>query len=187
MARIQIFDTTLRDGEQSPGATMTPSEKLRLAHQLEALGVDIIEAGFPISSIDDFNGVRNIAREIPIWDPEICIDCAKCALVCPHASIRMKVFEPGAIAPAPEGFLHKEWKDREHPGRWMTIQVAPDDCTGCGICVDVCPAHSKEEVKHRAIDMLPKDEHLDRERTNWDFFLTIPDASRADVRRRPRR
>ncbi|HET9249683.1 MAG TPA: pyruvate:ferredoxin (flavodoxin) oxidoreductase, partial [Actinomycetota bacterium] len=125
---------------------------------------------------------RNIAREIPIWDPEICIDCAKCALVCPHASIRMKVFEPEALASAPEGFLHKEWKDREHPGRWMTIQVAPDDCTGCGICVDVCPAHSKEEVKHRAIDMLPKDEHLTRERTNWDFFLTIPDATRTDVR-----
>jgi pyruvate-ferredoxin/flavodoxin oxidoreductase len=125
---------------------------------------------------------RNIAREIPIWDPEICIDCAKCALVCPHASIRMKVFEPEALASAPEPFLYKEWKDREHPGRWMTIQVAPDDCTGCGICVDVCPAHSKEEVKHRAIDMLPKEEHLDRERANWDFFLTIPDATRADVR-----
>jgi pyruvate-ferredoxin/flavodoxin oxidoreductase len=125
---------------------------------------------------------RNIAREIPIWDPEICIDCAKCALVCPHASIRMKVFEPEAVASAPEGFLHKEWKDREHPGRWMTIQVAPDDCTGCGICVDICPAHSKEEVKHRAIDMLSKDDHMDRERANWDFFLTIPDASRTDVR-----
>jgi pyruvate-ferredoxin/flavodoxin oxidoreductase len=125
---------------------------------------------------------RNIAREVPIWDPEICIDCAKCALVCPHASIRMKVFEPEALASAPEGFLHKEWKDREHPGRWMTIQVAPDDCTGCGVCVDVCPAHSKEEVKHRAIDMLPKADHLARERANWDFFLSIPDATRADVR-----
>ena len=125
---------------------------------------------------------RSIAQEIPIWDPSICIDCAKCALVCPHASIRMKVFDPRDAKGAPETFLHKEWKDREHPGRWMTIQVAPDDCTGCGICVDVCPAHSKTEVKHKSIDMIAKDEHLDAERENWDFFLTIPDPARADVR-----
>ena len=125
---------------------------------------------------------RSIAREIPIWDPSICIDCAKCALVCPHAAIRMKVFEPVAAEGAPDGFLWKEWKDRDDPGRWMTIQVAPDDCTGCGVCVDVCPAHSKQELKHRAIDMEPKAEHVDRERANWDFFLTIPEATRADVR-----
>ena len=65
---------------------------------------------------------RSIAREIPIWDPAICIDCAKCALVCPHSAIRMKVFEPGAAATAPDTFEHKDWKDRERPGRWMTIQ-----------------------------------------------------------------
>jgi pyruvate-ferredoxin/flavodoxin oxidoreductase len=125
---------------------------------------------------------RSIAQEIPVWDPSICIDCAKCALVCPHAAIRMKVFEPEAAAGAPEGFLWKEWKDRNDPGRWMTIQVAPDDCTGCGVCVDVCPAHSKEEVKHRAIDMAPKTDHLERERSNWDFFLTVPEADRTAIR-----
>jgi pyruvate-ferredoxin/flavodoxin oxidoreductase len=125
---------------------------------------------------------RSIAREIPIWDPDICIDCAKCALVCPHASIRMKVFEPGAVDAAPDTFLHKEWKDRERPGRRMTIQVAPDDCTGCGICVDVCPARSKERVKHKAIDMCPRDEHLDVERANWDFFATIADPDPSTVR-----
>ncbi|MEO8476042.1 MAG: pyruvate:ferredoxin (flavodoxin) oxidoreductase [Actinomycetota bacterium] len=125
---------------------------------------------------------RSIAREIPVWDPAICIDCAKCALVCPHAAIRMKVFDPGAIDAAPAGFKHKEWKDRDQPGRFMTIQVAPDDCTGCGICVDVCPARSKEEVKHKSIDMCPKDEHLDEERASFDFFLTIPEPLRTDVR-----
>jgi pyruvate-ferredoxin/flavodoxin oxidoreductase len=125
---------------------------------------------------------RSIAQEIPVWDPSICIDCAKCALVCPHAAIRMKVFEPEAAAGAPEGFLWKEWKDRDDPGRWMTIQVAPDDCTGCGVCVDVCPAHSKEEVKHRAIDMAPKVDHLERERLSWDFFLTVPEIDRTTVR-----
>jgi pyruvate-ferredoxin/flavodoxin oxidoreductase len=125
---------------------------------------------------------RSIAREIPIWDPEICIDCAKCALVCPHSAIRMKVFEPVVAEDAPDTFAHKDWRDREHPGRRMTIQVAPDDCTGCGVCVDICPARSKTEVKHKAIDMCPKDEHLERERVNWDFFLSLPDPDRRDVR-----
>jgi pyruvate-ferredoxin/flavodoxin oxidoreductase len=125
---------------------------------------------------------RSIAREIPIWDPSICIDCAKCALVCPHAAIRMKVFDPAEADGAPGTFQHKEWKDRERPGRRMTIQVAPDDCTGCGICVDVCPARSKTEVRHKAIDMRAKDDHLDDERTNWDFFASIPDPDPAAVR-----
>jgi len=125
---------------------------------------------------------RSIALEIPIWDPDICIDCAKCALVCPHAAIRMKVYDPGAAAGAPATFKHKDWKDREHPGMWMTIQVAPDDCTGCGVCVDTCPAKSKEVVKHRSINMEPKLEHLDVERENFDFFMTIPPFDRREVK-----
>ncbi|HSD49387.1 MAG TPA: pyruvate:ferredoxin (flavodoxin) oxidoreductase [Actinomycetota bacterium] len=125
---------------------------------------------------------RSIALEIPIWDADICIDCAKCALVCPHAAIRMKVYEPGAIEGAPATFKHKEWKDREHPGMWMTIQVAPDDCTGCGVCVDTCPAKSKEVVKHKSINMEPKLDHLDVERGNFAFFETIPPFDRRDVK-----
>jgi pyruvate-ferredoxin/flavodoxin oxidoreductase len=124
---------------------------------------------------------RSIAAEIPIWDPSICIDCAKCALVCPHAAIRMKVFPPEALAGAPDGFLSKEWKDRHLPGMLMTIQVAPDDCTGCGICVETCPAHSKEEVKHRSINLEPKDDHLPAERERYDFFLGIPELDRTLV------
>ncbi len=125
---------------------------------------------------------RSIAHEIPIWDPSICIDCAKCALVCPHAAIRMKVYEPAQAEGAPGSFKHKEWRDRERPGMWMTIQVAPDDCTGCGVCVDVCPAKSKEVVKHKSIDMLPKLEHLEEERQNWAFFQTIPPVDRRQVK-----
>ncbi len=122
---------------------------------------------------------RSIALEIPIWDASICIDCAKCALVCPHAAIRMKVFAPEALEGAPEGFLSKEWKARDLPGMRMTIQVAPEDCTGCGICVETCPAHSKEEVKHKSINLEPKDEHLDVERERYEFFLAIPEIDRA--------
>ena len=124
---------------------------------------------------------RSIAAEIPIWDPAICIDCAKCALVCPHAAIRMKVYDPGALDGAPEGFEAKEWRDRHLPGMKMTIQVAPDDCTGCGICVETCPAHSKEEVKHRSINLEPKADHLERERERYRFFLGIPELDRTLV------
>ena len=124
---------------------------------------------------------RSLALEIPIWDPSICIDCAKCTLVCPHAAIRLKVFAPEALEGAPEGFLSKDWRARDLQGMRMTIQVAPDDCTGCGICVDTCPAHSKEEVRHKSIDMEPKDEHLEVERRRYEFFLSIPEIDRTLV------
>jgi pyruvate-ferredoxin/flavodoxin oxidoreductase len=121
---------------------------------------------------------RAIAKEIPIWDPEICIDCGKCAIVCPHATIRMKVFEPAATDNAPDSFLSKNFRSKDISGYRMTIQVAPDDCTGCGVCVDVCPAKSKVEARHKAINMEPTPEHREAERANWDFFLSIPPLDR---------
>jgi pyruvate-ferredoxin/flavodoxin oxidoreductase len=121
---------------------------------------------------------RAIAQEIPIWDPDICIDCGKCAIVCPHATIRMKVYEPGALDGAPDSFLSKSFRSKDIQGYDLTIQVAPDDCTGCGVCVDVCPAKSKTEVRHKAINMQPVLEHRDRERVNWDFFESIPPLAR---------
>jgi pyruvate-ferredoxin/flavodoxin oxidoreductase len=96
---------------------------------------------------------RAIAQMIPIWDPAICIDCGKCAMVCPHATIRMKVFPTAAVEAAPAGFLHKEFRSRDLPDHRLTIQVAPDDCTGCGVCVDVCPAKSKTDTSHKSINM----------------------------------
>jgi pyruvate-ferredoxin/flavodoxin oxidoreductase len=122
---------------------------------------------------------RTIALEIPIWDPSICIDCAKCAIVCPHAAIRMKVFEPAALAEAPATFPSKDFGARELPGMKLAIQVAPDDCTGCGVCVDVCPAKSKTEVKHKSINMEAIEPHLERERANFEFFLRIPELERS--------
>ncbi|MFN8521268.1 MAG: pyruvate:ferredoxin (flavodoxin) oxidoreductase [Chloroflexota bacterium] len=122
---------------------------------------------------------RAIAQEIPVWDASICIDCGKCAIVCPHASIRMKVFPEDAVANAPVEFLSKEFKSRDLPGHRLTIQVSPDDCTGCGVCVDICPARSKTEAKHKAIDMAPVLENRDIERRRWDFFQTIPQLDRS--------
>jgi pyruvate-ferredoxin/flavodoxin oxidoreductase len=125
---------------------------------------------------------RSIAREIPIFDPEICIQCAKCAIVCPHATIRMKAFPEEAVADAPDGFKDRllPFRSKELENHFMTIQVAPEDCTGCGVCVDVCPAKSKTEVKHKAINMEPKEDHLEIEREYWDYFLTIPEPDRSD-------
>ncbi len=121
---------------------------------------------------------RAIALEIPIWDSSICIDCGKCSMVCPHAAIRMKVFPAAAAAGAPAGFRTKEFKSRELTDHLITIQVAPDDCTGCGVCVDVCPAKSKTEVRHKSINMEPAAEHRDEERPYWEFFQSIPPLDR---------
>ena len=125
---------------------------------------------------------RSIAIDIPIFDPEICIECAKCALVCPHAAIRLKVFDEAALEGAPDSFKSRTFRSRDLDDARMTIQVAPDDCTGCSVCVDVCPAKSKTEVKHKAINMEPKADHLAAERANWDFFLDIPEMPRELLR-----
>ena len=117
---------------------------------------------------------RGIAQEIPIWDPDICIDCGHCALVCPHAAIRMNVFDPSALAGAPAGFKSKDFHSNELKGKQLTVQVAPLDCTGCGICVDVCPVKSKTEVRHKALNMAPVEEHLEGESAAWDFFTRLP-------------
>jgi pyruvate-ferredoxin/flavodoxin oxidoreductase len=122
---------------------------------------------------------RAIAQMIPVWDQGICIDCGKCAMVCPHATIRMKVFPASAVADAPAEFLHKEFKSRELVDHRLTIQVAPDDCTGCGVCVDVCPAKSKTDVHHKAINMEPVGPHHDVEASRWDYFLSIPQLDRS--------
>ena len=119
---------------------------------------------------------RTIAEEIPVWDTDLCIDCGKCTIVCPHAAIRMKVYDPVQLAGAPESFKTKGFKNREVPGLQLTVQVAPDDCTGCGVCVSVCPAFDKCEVKRRSINMKPILDHLDDERTWFDAFLAIEPA-----------
>ena len=126
---------------------------------------------------------RGVAAELPVWDPSLCIDCGKCAIVCPHSAIRIKLADPADLGSAPEGFPHKEYKDRANPGRRLIVQVAPDDCTGCGICSDICPARDKSEFKHKSLDMAPARERRDAERANFDFFLGLPEIDRTQVRR----
>ncbi len=119
---------------------------------------------------------RNLAREIPLWDKALCIQCNKCALVCPHAAIRAKVYDPAALSSAPEGFESTIWKSGTLKGKGYTIQVAPEDCTGCGVCVAVCPAKDKSNPRHKAIDMQAQAPLLDRERRSFAFFESIPET-----------
>ncbi len=117
---------------------------------------------------------RNIAQDVPVWEPDLCIECGKCVLVCPHATIRAKVFDQGDLASAPEGFKHMPAKWRELPDKRYTIQVAVEDCTGCRLCVEVCPAKDKSNVSRKALNMHPQVPLRERERVNWDFFLRLP-------------
>jgi pyruvate-ferredoxin/flavodoxin oxidoreductase len=125
---------------------------------------------------------RNIALEIPVWDPDICIQCAKCALACPHATIRFKVYDPALLNDAPPTFKYAKARGKEFEGMVATIQVAPEDCTGCGLCVQVCPVKDKREPKHKAINMAFQPPLRATERDNYQFFLGIPDFDRAQAK-----
>jgi len=121
---------------------------------------------------------RNLALEIPVWDPDVCIQCGKCAMVCPHSVIRIKVYDEKHLSDAPATFKSCAAKDREWAGLKYTIQVAPEDCTGCAVCVDVCPAKNKSQTRLKAINMEPQPPLRAQESENWDHFLTIPEIDR---------
>jgi len=121
---------------------------------------------------------RNIALEIPVWDEKICIQCGKCVLVCPHAVIRSKVYDAALLAGAPPTYKAVPARWKEHKEKKYTLQVAPEDCTGCSLCVEVCPVKNKSEARLKALNMMPQPALRDTERANWDFFLALPDFDR---------
>ena len=124
---------------------------------------------------------RALADELPVWDPSICIDCAKCALVCPHAAIRLKVCEPELLADAPDGFKSKPWRAKDLPGKQLAIAVSPLDCTGCKLCVTACPAFSKSAPRHRSLEMHPIEAEREPAQRDWQFFLALPELDRTLV------
>ncbi len=126
---------------------------------------------------------RNLAREMPVWDPAVCIQCNHCVLVCPHAAIRAKVYDDGPLTDAPSTFKSTPYKGNEFKGQAYTIQVAPEDCTGCNLCVNVCPARDRTNPRHKAIDMHAQAPLRDDERANYAFFLNLPDTVRTDLAR----
>jgi len=125
---------------------------------------------------------RNIALEIPVWDPQTCIQCNKCVLVCPHTAIRANLYEPARLEEAPPTFKFVDAKGVEYAGFKYTIQVAPEDCTGCGLCVESCPAKNKKEVRLKALNMAPQLPLREPERLNYRFFLALPEYDRSSLK-----
>ncbi|MBN2005120.1 MAG: pyruvate:ferredoxin (flavodoxin) oxidoreductase [Anaerolineae bacterium] len=125
---------------------------------------------------------RSIALEMPVWNPDVCIQCGKCAMACPHAVIRMKIYDPALLDKAPEGFQSADAKGKKFEGKKFTIQAAPEDCTGCGLCVETCPAQDKQNEGRKAINMTPQPAIRAQQREYWNFFFNeLPDYDRSDV------
>ncbi len=125
---------------------------------------------------------RNIAQEIPIWDPEVCIQCNKCVQACPHAAIRSNFYDAAALEGAPDCFRSVDFRVRDFVDKKFTIQVAPEDCTGCSLCVAVCPAKNKTNPREKAINMRMQNPLLEDERANYKFFLDLPKPDRATLK-----
>ncbi|AUT01910.1 pyruvate:ferredoxin (flavodoxin) oxidoreductase [Nostoc sp. CENA543] len=125
---------------------------------------------------------RNVAQEIPVWDADVCVQCSKCVMVCPHGSIRSKVYQPSELVNAPSTFKSVNAKDKDFANQKFTIQVAPEDCTGCAICVNVCPAKNKSEPSLKAINMAQQLPLREQEKANWDFFLSLPNPDRRQLK-----
>ncbi len=125
---------------------------------------------------------RALATDIPIWESDLCIQCNKCSMICPHSAIRTSVFEPGALADKPEHFTSIPCKIGEQiNGLAYVVQVAPDDCTGCGLCVEVCPAKDRRQPRRKAINMVEVSAHRDRERERWAYFASRPELPRTKI------
>jgi pyruvate-ferredoxin/flavodoxin oxidoreductase len=145
-------------------------------------GDDIPVSGMPVDGTFPTGTTRwekrNISLDIPVWEPDLCIQCGKCVFVCPHAVIRHKVFDSGLLKNAPATYKSMDSKFKEFPGMKYTVQVAPEDCTGCTLCVETCPVKDKTQVGRKAINMAPQPPLRGTEAANWEFFLSLPEADR---------
>jgi pyruvate-ferredoxin/flavodoxin oxidoreductase len=188
-----LFEVTVPQTVSSDIPMLLPVPECAPAFVRDVLGSMIAHRGdsLPVSALP-IDGTypsgttqyekRNLAEEIPVWDPELCIQCGKCAMVCPHAVIRIKAYEPAALVNAPETFKATAARDTEWQGLQYSIQVSPEDCTGCGICVDVCPAKNKSMLNQKALNMSPQPPLREPERANWDYFLTLPELDRSRIK-----
>jgi pyruvate-ferredoxin/flavodoxin oxidoreductase len=167
----------------SPVPAEAPEEVKKIVGPILSLeGDDLPVSAFPVDGTFPTGTTqwekRNIALEIPVWEPALCIQCGKCVFVCPHAVIRQKVYDPALLAKAPATFKSTDAKFKEFPGTNYSLQVAPEDCTGCALCVEACPAKDKTQTSRKAINMAEQPPLRAPEKANWEFFLTLPEADR---------
>ncbi len=164
-----------------------PEEAPAFVHDVTAKIIAGLGDDLPVSAMPDDGTYpsgttqwekRNIALEIPVWDEELCSQCGQCVLVCPHATIRAKVCDPKLLENAPATFKSVDSRFKEFKGQKYMLQVAPEDCTGCEMCVYICPIKSKSDAGHKAINMAPQPPLREAEAANWEFFLTLPETDR---------
>jgi pyruvate-ferredoxin/flavodoxin oxidoreductase len=186
--RVEVMDRATSEIEMPPVVPAEAPEFVQtvtatiMARKGDSLPVSVLPVDGTYPSATTQWEKRNIAMEIPVWEPDICIQCAKCALACPHATIRFKIYDAALLDNAPETFKAAEARGKEYKGMMATIQVAPEDCTGCGLCVNVCPVKDKAEPKRKAINMAPQIPIRLQERENYAFFLGLPEFDRAQVK-----
>lgn len=192
----QTIPTTSAPLSTSPNSSLlTPYSPLNSAPEFvrEVLGKIMIWEGddLPVSRlpVDGTFPVgtakwekRNVAEEIPVWEPDVCVQCGKCVMVCPHSAIRAKAYQANELVNAPGTFKSTGAKDKDFANQKFTIQVAPEDCTGCTICVNICPAKNKSEPSLKAINMAQQLPLQEQERKNWDFFLSLPNPDRRSLK-----
>ena len=186
--RVEVMDAVTSDIEMPPVVPPEAPEFVQkvtaeiMARRGDLLPVSALPVDGTYPSGTTQWEKRNIALEIPVWEPDICIQCGKCAIACPHATIRFKIYDPAHLEGAPEAFKSVAARGKEYDGMVATIQVAPEDCTGCGLCVEVCPAKDRKMPKRKAINMLPQPPLRAQERENYAFFLGIPDFDRTQIK-----
>ena len=186
--RVEAMDKVTSQLEMPPVVSPEAPEFVQtvtaaiMARQGDTLPVSMLPVDGTYPSATTQWEKRNIALEIPVWEPDICIQCAKCALACPHAAIRFKIFEPAALDGAPATFKSDKARGKEYAGMLASIQTAPEDCTGCGLCVHICPAKDKTQPKRKAINMAPQPPLRYSERENYQFFLGVPEFDRTKIK-----
>jgi pyruvate-ferredoxin/flavodoxin oxidoreductase len=148
-------------------------------------GDNLPVSAFPVDGTFPTNTARwekrNIALEIPAWEPDICIQCGKCVFVCPHAVIREKVYEPSYLENAPETFPSADARWKEFTDMKYSLIVSPEDCTGCALCIEACPAKDKSQTGRKAINMVPQPPIRQQEKVNWEYFLSLPEVDRTKI------
>ncbi|MCA9973276.1 MAG: pyruvate:ferredoxin (flavodoxin) oxidoreductase [Anaerolineales bacterium] len=155
------------------------------ARIIEGFGDDLPVSAMPVDGTYPTGTTkwekRNVTTEIPVWDPDICIQCGKCTFVCPHGVIREKIYDPAMLADAPATFKSAPARFKEFKDMAFTLQIAPEDCTGCSLCVEVCPVKNKQQPKFKAINMAEQMPLREPERANWEFFETLPTVDRTQL------